>query len=144
MVGPVEPNHLNGKGLRPIIGRIPEGDGQIDLPKWYGLLSRHDAVERCSGRSDARSIDAHGVEHFGLHDVEATASIHQYLGEPLHADDRVNHERISPWLGDALRVVGLIKGYGGLRPPKEDRRGWFGHIDLMARELLATLGVVGR
>ena len=53
MVGPVEPDHLEGKGLRPIIGWIPEGDGQIDLSKWNDLLSRHDAVERCPGRSDA-------------------------------------------------------------------------------------------
>ena len=39
VVGSVEPDHLEGKGLHPIIGRIPEGDGQIDLPKWYDLLS---------------------------------------------------------------------------------------------------------
>ena len=51
--GPMEPDHLEGKGLRPIIGRIPKGDRQIDLPKWHGLLSRHDAVERRSGRSNA-------------------------------------------------------------------------------------------
>ena len=76
MVGPVEPDHLKGKGLHPIIGQIPKGDGHIDLPKWYGLLSRYDAVERHPGRSDARSVDAHGVERFSVHDVEATASIH--------------------------------------------------------------------
>ena len=95
MVGPVEPDHLKGKGLRPIIGRIPEGDGQIDLPKWYGLLSRHDAVERRLGRPDALLVDAHGVERFSVHDVEAAACIHQHLGEPLRADDRVDHERVS-------------------------------------------------
>ena len=27
VVGSVEPDHLKGKGLRPIIGWIPEGDG---------------------------------------------------------------------------------------------------------------------
>ena len=27
MVGPIEPNHLKDKGLRPIIGWIPKGDG---------------------------------------------------------------------------------------------------------------------
>ena len=32
MVGSMEPNHLEGEGLYPIIGRILEGDGQIDLP----------------------------------------------------------------------------------------------------------------
>ena len=95
VVGSMEPNHLEGKGLRPIIGRIPEGDGQIDLPKWHDLLSRHDAVERRPGWPDARSVDAHGIERFSIHDVEAAASILQHLGEPLRADDRVDHERIS-------------------------------------------------
>ena len=60
MVGPVEPDHLKGKGLRPIIGWIPEGDGQIDLPEWHGLLSRHNAVERHPSWLDACSVDAHG------------------------------------------------------------------------------------
>ena len=117
MVGSVEPNHFEGERLHPIVGRIPESDRQIDLPKWHGLLCRHDAVERRSGRSDARSVDARGIKRFGVHDVEAAASIHQYLGELLCANDRVDHEQVSPRLWDALRVVGLIKGYGRLRPP---------------------------
>ena len=58
-------------------------------------------MERCPGRPVAL-VDAHGVEHFSVHDVEATASIHQYLGEPLHADDRVNHKQISSQLWDAF------------------------------------------
>ena len=58
MVGSVEPDHLEGKGLCPIIGWILEGDGQIDLPKWHDLLSRHDAVETRSGLLDMRSVDA--------------------------------------------------------------------------------------
>ena len=110
----MELDHLEGKGLCPIIGRISKSDGQIDLPKWHSLLSRHDVVERHSGRSDVRSVDAHGVEHFGIHDVEAATSIHQYLGELLRADDWVDHEQISPRLWDALQVVGPIKGYGKL------------------------------
>ena len=102
MVGSMELDHLEGKGLHPIIGRIPEGDGQIDLPKWHDLLSRHDAVERHPDQPDARSIDAHGIERFSVHNVEAASSIHQYLGEPLCVDDQVNHEWVSPWLWDAL------------------------------------------
>ena len=27
-----EPNHLKGEGLDPVVGLIPESDGQIDLP----------------------------------------------------------------------------------------------------------------
>ena len=71
-------------------------------------------MERCSGRSDACSVDAHSVEHLSVHDVEAATSIHQYLGEPLCVNDWVNHERISPQLRDALWVIGPIKGYGEL------------------------------
>ena len=91
-----------------------------------------------------RLVDAHGIEHFSVHDVEAAASIHQHLGELLHVDDRVNHKRISSRLRDAFRVVGLIKGYGGLRPSEEGRRGWLDRIDLTARKLLVALGVIGR
>ena len=83
MVGSIEPNQLEGEGLRPSIRWILEGDGQINLPKWHGLLSRHDAMERSSGRSDAGLANAHGIERLGIHDVEAAASVHQYLGEPL-------------------------------------------------------------
>ena len=96
MVGPMEPDHLEGKGLSPVIGQISKSDRQIDLLKRQCLLSRHDAMERCSGWSDARLVDAHGVERFNVHDVEAATSIRQYLGEPLRVDDWVDHERISP------------------------------------------------
>ena len=109
-----EPNHLEGECLSPIIELIPKGNGQINLPKWHGLLLRHDAVERCSGWAEARSVDAHHVEHLGVHDVKAAAPIHQYFGESLWTDDWVDHKRISPRVGDGIRMVGLIKGYGGL------------------------------
>jgi len=98
MVDSMEPNHLEGEGLCPIVIWIPEGDGQINLLKRHGLLPKHDAMERCSGRSDVRSVDALGIKCLGLHDVEDTASIHQYLSEPLRVDDWVNHERISSQL----------------------------------------------
>ena len=95
MVGSVEPNPLEGEGLRPIVGWTPEGDRQIDLPKRHGLLSRHDAMERRPSQPDARPVDAHGIERLSVHDVEATASIHQYLGEPLCANDQVDLEQLS-------------------------------------------------
>ena len=71
-------------------------------------------MERRPGQSDACSVDAQGVEHFSVHDAEVGTFVHQHLGEPLCADDWVNHERISSWLRDAFRVVGLIKGYSRL------------------------------
>ena len=134
----MEPDHLEGEGLHPIIGWIPKGDEQIDLPKWHSLFFRHDAVERRSSRLDARSVDAHGVKRFGVHDVEATASIHQYLSEPLHADDWVDHEWISSRLWDAFWVVSSIKGYGRLRPLEEGRHGRHGCIDLIVTTQKST------
>ena len=71
-------------------------------------------MERRSGWLDARSVDAHGVKHFGVHDVEAAASIHQYFGESLWADDRVDNKQISPWVRDAIRMVSPVEGYAGL------------------------------
>ena len=59
MVGSMEPDHLGGEGLHPIIGWIPKGDRQIDLPGWHGLLSRHYVVERRPSRPDTRSVDTH-------------------------------------------------------------------------------------
>jgi hypothetical protein len=53
MVGSVESDHLKGEGLHPKVGWIPKGDRQVDLPKWLGLLPRHDAVERRSNQPDA-------------------------------------------------------------------------------------------
>ena len=114
MVGSMEPDHLKGEGLRPIIGQISKGDGQIDLSKWHGLLSRHDAVERCSDWVESCLVDTHFVERLGVHDVEAAASIHQYFGESLWANDRVDHKQISPWVWDAIWMVGPIEGYSRL------------------------------
>ena len=76
MEGSREPNHLEGESLSPVIELIPKGDGQIDLPEWHGLLPRHDAMKKCSGWAEARPVNAHHIEHLGVHDVEATASIH--------------------------------------------------------------------
>ena len=98
----MEPNHFKHEGLYPIVGWTPKGDRQINLPKWHDLLSRHVAVERCSSQSDVCSVDAHSIDHFSIHDVEAAASIHQYLGEMLCSNDRVDHKRVSPRLWDVL------------------------------------------
>ena len=112
MEGSEEPNHLQGEGFSPIIELISEGNGQIDLLEWHGLLPRHDAMERCSGWVEVCLVDAHLVERLGVHDVEAAASIHQYFGESLRADDWVNHKRISSRVWDHIRMVGPIEGYG--------------------------------
>ena len=105
MEGFGEPNHLEGEGFIPIIELIPKGNGQIDLPKWHGLLPRYDAMERCSGWAKMCLVDVHFIERLGVHDVEAAVSIHQYFSESLWADDWVNHKRISPQVRDDIRMV---------------------------------------
>ena len=45
---------------------------------------------------EVRSVDAHFVEHLGIHDVEAAASVHQYFRESLQANDRVDYKWIPP------------------------------------------------
>ena len=70
-------------------------------------------MERCSDGTEVHSIDAHLVEHFGVHDVEAAASVHQYLCEPFWADDRVDDKRVPSWVWDGALVVGSVEGYGG-------------------------------
>ena len=101
-------------------------------------------MKRCSGWVEVRPIDAHLVERLGVHDVEATASVHQYFGESLWADDRVDHKRISPRVRDGVQMVGPVEGYGGLRPPEEGRCGRLGRVNLAACDLLKVFGVKGR
>ena len=109
-----EPNHLEGGGLSPVIELIPKGNGQIDLPEWHGLLPKHDTVKRHSGWAEACPVDAHLVERLGVHEVEATTSVHEYFGESLWADDWVNHKRVSPRVWDGIWMVGPVEGYGRL------------------------------
>ena len=45
--------------------------------------------------SKLRPGDAHGVEGVDVEDVEAAASVHQYLGEALLVDDGVNDELVT-------------------------------------------------
>ena len=71
-----EPYHVKGEGFSPVIGPIPKSDGQIDLPEWYGLFARYDAMEGRSDGAEVCSVDAHLVECLGIHDVEAAASVH--------------------------------------------------------------------
>jgi hypothetical protein len=83
------------------------------MSEGFGLLPRYDAVERCSGWSDARPVDAHGIKHLDVHDVEAVNPIHQHLVEVLLVDDRIDDEWIPTRMWNAIRVVGAVEGDGG-------------------------------
>ena len=76
-------------------------------------------MERRSDGMEVRSVDAHLIERLGVHDVEATTSVHQYFRESLWADDRVDNKRVPSRVWDDIRMVGPIEGYGGFRRPEE-------------------------
>jgi hypothetical protein len=43
-------------------------------------------------------------------DVEAVASVHEDLGEPNVADDRIDDERVPPWAWHEVGVVASVEG----------------------------------
>ena len=45
MIGPLEPNHLEGEDLLAVVGGSAKADGQVDAPKGSRAFPRHDAVE---------------------------------------------------------------------------------------------------
>jgi hypothetical protein len=87
-------------------------------------------VERCSTRAELGLVDPHGVKGLSIHDVEAAASIHQYLDEPRVANDGINNKRVSAWVWNAIRVVIVVKGDGRPGPVEERWRGWLSGVDL--------------
>jgi hypothetical protein len=89
-------------------------------------------VEGCSARAELGSTDLHGVKGFSVHDVEATASVHQYLGEPRVADDGIDNQRILARLRDAIWVVITIKSDCRFGLVKEGWCGWLSVIDFSA------------
>ena len=64
--------------------------------------------------AELRPGDAHGVEGVNVENVEATASVHQHLGEALPADDGVDDERVATLSGDVGRMVSPIKSDRGV------------------------------
>jgi len=141
VVGALETHHLEGEGFLSEIGRIPECYGQVDLPERYRLLPWHEAMKRSLRGSKAHSVDPHGVEGVDVEDVQATASVHQNPHEALGADDRVDDQWASPWLGDAVRVVATVERDHGVRPPEIRGHHGLGHKHLPPCDLLLMLGL---
>jgi hypothetical protein len=92
MVGPAEPDNLEGEGFPPEIGRSPKAYGKINLSERGGMLSWHDTMEWWYVGLEPSPTNPHEVEGLDVQDVEATAPIHQDLSESGVADDRVNNE----------------------------------------------------
>jgi hypothetical protein len=73
-------------------------------------------VERCSACPDGGQIDPQEPKGLGVDDVEAAASVHEDLGEPDVADDRVDNEQVFPRARHAVGVVVLVEGDGLVGP----------------------------
>jgi hypothetical protein len=116
VVGPSEPDHLEREGFPVEVGGSPETDGQIELPKGQDALSGDDPVKGRHTGPDRGQIDPQEPEGLGVDDVEAAASVHEDLGEPSVADDRIDNERVPSWARHAVEVVALVEGDGLVEP----------------------------
>jgi hypothetical protein len=86
------------------------------LPKGQDALSGDDLVKGRRTGPDRGQIDLQEPEGLSVDDVEAAASVHEDLGEPGVADDRIDNERVPSWAHHAVGVVALAEGDGLVRP----------------------------
>jgi hypothetical protein len=75
-----------------------------------------DPVKRRRAGPDRGQIDLQEPEGLGVDDVEVAASVHEDLGEPDVADDRIDSERVLPWARHAVGVVAPVEGDGLVGP----------------------------
>ena len=94
-------------------------------------------------RAELRSGDAHGIEGVDVENIEATASIHQHLGEVFLADAGVDDEWVATRSGDVGRMVSPIKSDRGVRQAKERGNGHHSGTCLSLAYLLLALRVDG-
>jgi hypothetical protein len=116
VVGSSKPDHLEREGFLSEVGGGPEADGQIELSKGLDALPGDDPVKRRRTGPDRGQIDLQEPEGLGVDDVEATASVHEDLGEPDVVDDGVDNERVLSWARHAVGVVNLVEGDGLVGP----------------------------
>jgi hypothetical protein len=125
MVGSSEPDHLEREGFLSEVGGSSEADGQIELSEGQDTLPGDDPMKGRRTGPDRGQIDLQEPEGLGVDDVEATASVHEDLGEPGVADDGVNDERVLSWARHAVGVVDLVEGDGLVGLVKVDWRRHF-------------------
>jgi hypothetical protein len=113
VVGSSEPDHLERQGFLSEVGGSSTADGQIELSEGQDAFPGNDPVKGRRTGPDHGQIDLQEPEGLGVDDVEAAASVHEDLGEPSVADDRVDVERVlsrlvtqSGWLPWS-KVMGL-------------------------------------
>jgi hypothetical protein len=94
------------------VGGSSEADGQIELSKGQDALPGDDPMKGHRTSPDRGQIDPQEPEGLGVDDVEAAAPVHEDLGEPGAADDRIDNERVLSWARHVVGVVALVEGDG--------------------------------
>jgi hypothetical protein len=112
VVGPSELDHLEHEGFPLEVGGGSEADGQIELSKGEDALSGDDPVKGRCTCPDRGQIDLQEPEGLSVDDVEAAAPVHEDLGEPSIADDRIDNERVPSSARHAVGVVAWSKVMG--------------------------------
>jgi hypothetical protein len=91
-----EIDYLERECLGAVIAHVPEGDRQSDPPKRGGLFARDHSVEWMWAALEQITGKPQHLKGVKVHKVEATAPIHECLGEPGRPDQRVNYEGKPP------------------------------------------------
>jgi hypothetical protein len=73
---------------------VPKQTGKSSCPRGRIALTGDDPVEGCRTGPDRGQVDLQEPEGLGVDDIEATATIHEDLGEPGVANDGVENERV--------------------------------------------------
>jgi hypothetical protein len=109
MVKPKEINHLEHKFLGAVIARVSQGDRQSNPPEENRLISKDHFVERVWAGLEMVVSKPQPFECVEVYEVEATAPIHEGLGELGCPDQWVDYEGKPPWLRDVAWVVCSVK-----------------------------------
>ena len=67
-------------------------------------------MERRGVTPELRLVELQELQGVGVEDVEATASVHQYLSEPGVANDGVSDKWVLPGVQDTIGMVVPVKG----------------------------------
>jgi hypothetical protein len=115
MVRAEEIDNFKCEHLCAVVACVPEGNRQGDPSKRCRVLAQDYSIEWVWVALELVRGKAQSFKRVKVHESEATALIHEGLGEPGCPDQRVDDEGKSSWLRDAIRVVRLVKSDRGLR-----------------------------
>jgi hypothetical protein len=117
-----EVNHLEGECLGAVVSCVSKSDRKSDLPEWDELLAQDYFIERV--RPCVEQIPTQPLVGVEVHEVEATASIHEGLSEPGHPDQRINYEGEPSRLRGSIQVITVLTSQHVSLSLRWDSWGW--------------------